>query len=168
MLLDDNAEVIDIFDEKEISEILPSLKGKDIIEIGAGIGRLTKYLAPQCKFLVAIDFMESFIQKNQNDNGHYGNISCQCADATQFKAPSFSSDFVFTNWLLMYLNDKECEIFAKNTLNWLRVGGFIFIRESCLFQSGSKQRSFNPTFYRNEEYYFNLFNTIKIKNILLN
>lgn len=69
-----------------------------------------------------------------------------------------SYDFIFTNWLLMYLNDEECKDFAKKSLKWLKVGGFIFIRESCFHQSGNKQRSFNPSFYRDTDYYFNLFN----------
>lgn len=69
-----------------------------------------------------------------------------------------SYDFVFTNWLLMYLNDTECKEFAQKSLKWLKLGGFIFIRESCFHQSGNKQRSFNPSFYRSTDYYFDLFN----------
>lgn len=60
----------------------------------------------------------------------------------------------------MYLNDSECLEFAEKSLNWLRKEGYIFIRESCMYQSGNKERTFNPTFYRNKDYYYKLFSGI--------
>lgn len=63
MLLDKNAEELGRLDRDEIFNIIPCLNGKDIIEIGAGIGRLTQYIAPICKSLKVVDFIEKFIQK---------------------------------------------------------------------------------------------------------
>lgn len=45
---------------------------------------------------------------------------------------AFSSlDLVFTNWLLMYMNDTEVIKFLLDVLNWLRPEGLIHLRESC-------------------------------------
>lgn len=63
MFLDDSAEILDRLDKEEVLKVLPCLNGKDIVEIGAGIGRLTQYIAPLCKSLKAVDFMEKFIRK---------------------------------------------------------------------------------------------------------
>lgn len=63
MLLDENCDNLSENDKNEIFNILPSLQNKDILEVGAGIGRLSKYIAPQCKSLKAVDFIERFIEK---------------------------------------------------------------------------------------------------------
>lgn len=44
---------------------------------------------------------------------------------------AFSCDFVFTNWLLMYLTHTEVMDFLTNVLHWLRPDGMLHIRESC-------------------------------------
>lgn len=49
----------------------------------------------------------------------------------------FSADFVFSNWLLMYLQDEEVKNLIKETLFWLREDGYLFCRESCYHQSGT-------------------------------
>ena len=49
-----------------------------------------------------------------------------------------SIDFIFSNWLLMYLSDEELMSFMKKMLSWLRPGGFLFFRESCNHRSGTK------------------------------
>lgn len=49
-----------------------------------------------------------------------------------------SIDFIFSNWLLMYLNDEELQSFVEKMLGWLRPGGFLFFRESCYHRSGNE------------------------------
>jgi len=38
-------------------------------------------------------------------------------------------------------------------VKWLKVGGFIFFRESCFHQSGDSKRKVNPTHYREPRFY---------------
>ena len=48
--------------------------------------------------------------QNEEINGHiYKNITFKCADVTspELKIEDNSIDLVFSNWLLMYLNDEE-------------------------------------------------------------
>jgi hypothetical protein len=37
--------------------------------------------------VVAVDFMKDFIEKNEEDNKHMGNIEFLCADVTQLTRP---------------------------------------------------------------------------------
>nr|DBA17099.1 TPA: hypothetical protein GDO54_002594 [Pyxicephalus adspersus] len=53
----------------------------------------------------------------------------------------------------MYLNDTELMALTKKMLGWLKPGGYIFYRESCFFQSGDCERTFNPTVYRTPAQY---------------
>lgn len=48
----------------------------------------------------------------------------------------FSLDFIFSNWLLMYLDEPEVIELFRKMLMWLRPGGKLFFRESCFHQSG--------------------------------
>ena len=41
---------------------------------------------------------------------------------------------VFSNWLMMYLADSEVQNLLRKELTWLKEGGYLFARESCLGQ----------------------------------
>lgn len=59
-----------------------------------------------------------FLQ-NESDNGHYKNVKFMCADVTSpdLKIKDGSIDLIFSNWLLMYLSDKEVKpvVFSTDT-----------------------------------------------------
>ena len=47
--------------------------------------------------------------QNESINGHYKNVKFMCADVAspELNFPAESVDLIFSNWLLMYLSDKE-------------------------------------------------------------
>lgn len=45
--------------------------------------RFTKRFAQLAKSVVAVDFMESFLEKNREENGHFGTVEFLHKDATQ-------------------------------------------------------------------------------------
>ncbi|XP_042297128.1 phosphoethanolamine N-methyltransferase 1-like [Sceloporus undulatus] len=148
MMLDSGAEALTQEDTPEILALLPCMEGKDILELGAGIGRFTGFLAERARHITAVDFMDTFLTRNRKQNGHHPNITFQQADITTLQMPSQSLDLVFSNWLFMYLSDAELSDVVQKLLLWLRPGGHLFFRESCFFQSGDTPRAFNPTLYR--------------------
>ncbi|KAL3574992.1 hypothetical protein D5086_023093, partial [Populus alba] len=109
MMLDSKASELDKEERPEILSLLPPYEGKTVLELGAGIGRFTGELAQKASQVVALDFIESAIKKNENINGHYKNVKFMCADATSpdLNFSEGSVDLIFSNWLLMYLSDKE-------------------------------------------------------------
>ncbi|KAG0573103.1 hypothetical protein KC19_VG149100 [Ceratodon purpureus] len=82
MMLDSEASKLDLEERPEILGLLPPFKGKDVVEVGAGIGRFTRKLAKTAGHVVAMDFMENFMKRNEDTHGHCGNIDCKCADVT--------------------------------------------------------------------------------------
>ena len=153
MMLDEGAAKIDQAERPEIMSMLPPLEGLDVIEMGAGIGRITAELVTRAKSVIACDFVETSIRANEAKHAHLGNCEFLCADATKMDRPDESLDVVFSNWLLMYFTDAEVdELFAK-ALRWLRPGGYLFFRESCFHQSGNAKRDENPTQYRSPGQY---------------
>uniref|UniRef100_A0A8D0C3F1 phosphoethanolamine N-methyltransferase n=1 Tax=Salvator merianae TaxID=96440 RepID=A0A8D0C3F1_SALMN len=148
MMLDSEAERLSHEDTPEILALLPGLEGQDVLELGAGIGRFTGFLAERAHHVTAVDFMENFVVQNRANNGHRANVKFLEADVTSLQLPQQSFDLIFSNWLFMYLSDTEVSNVVQRMLLWLRPGGHLFLRESCFYQSGNSPRSFNPTLYR--------------------
>ncbi|RLM98711.1 phosphomethylethanolamine N-methyltransferase-like [Panicum miliaceum] len=159
MMLDSRAADLDKEERPEILSLLPSYKGKSVLELGAGIGRFTGDLAKEAGHVLALDFIESVIKKNESINGHNKNITFMCADVTSpdLKIEDNSFDLIFSNWLLMYLSDEEVEKLVGKMVKWLKPGGHIFFRESCFHQSGDSKRKVNPTHYREPRFYTKVF-----------
>lgn len=144
----------------QVLRLLGSVEGLRVVELGAGIGRFTGELARTAKSVIALDFMQNLIDENEQINGHLGNITFCCGDATEVALEAGCADAVFSNWLLMYLSDGEVASLAANMLSWLEEGGTLFFRESCFRQSGDKARGSNPTHYRNPREYFAIFDAV--------
>lgn len=159
MMLDSKASELDKEERPEVLSLLPPYDGKAILELGAGIGRFTGELAKKAGQVLALDFIESVIKKNESINGHHKNVKFMCADVTspELNITEESVDLIFSNWLLMYLSDKEVENLVFRMMKWLKVGGFIFFRESCFHQSGDHKRKNNPTHYREPRFYTKVF-----------
>lgn len=166
MMLDSKAADLDKEERPEVLALLPPYEGKSILELGAGIGRFTGELAKKAGQVLALDFIESVIKKNENINGHFKNVKFMCADVTSpdLNISAESMDLIFSNWLLMYLSDKEVENLVERMVKWLKVGGFIFFRESCFHQSGDCKRKNNPTHYREPRYYTKVFKECHTNN----
>ncbi|GAB2213023.1 hypothetical protein Drorol1_Dr00021036 [Drosera rotundifolia] len=164
MMLDSKAKDLDKEERPEVLSLLPPYEGKSVLELGAGIGRFTGELAKNAGQVLAMDFIDSVIKKNESINGHHKNVKFMCADVTspELNISMESVDLIFSNWLLMYLSDKEVENLAKRMVKWLKVGGFIFFRESCFHQSGDSKRKINPTHYREPRFYTKVFKECQI------
>lgn len=156
MMLDSKASEIDQLERPEVMGTLGCIKGKRVLELGAGIGRFTGEIAKTAAFVHACDFMEVSIEENRRRHGHLPHTDFSVADVTQLQLPRGSFDVVFSNWLLMYLSDEEVAALVHNAMDWLSEGGILFFRESCFRQSGDKSRTNNPTHYRNPRQYFKL------------
>ncbi|KAG2242135.1 hypothetical protein Bca52824_096023 [Brassica carinata] len=161
MMLDSKASDLDKEERPEVLSLIPPYEGKKVLELGAGIGRFTGELAQKAGEVIALDFIESAIKKNESVNGHYKNVKFMCADVTSpdLKIEDGSVDLIFSNWLLI-LNDldgMQVELLAERMLGWVKPGGYIFFRESCFHQSGDSKRKSNPTHYREPRFYTKVF-----------
>ncbi|KAM1913264.1 hypothetical protein ACFX14_001221 [Malus domestica] len=155
MMLDSKASDLDKEERPEVLSLLPPYEGKSVVELRAGIGRFTGELAENASQLFTLDFIDSVIKKNESINGQHKNVKFIWADVTSpdLKISENSVDLVFSNWLLMYLSDKEVEYLVEKMMGWLKVGGYIFFRESYFHQSGDSKRKSNPTHYKEPRFY---------------
>ncbi|CAH0474093.1 unnamed protein product [Peronospora belbahrii] len=163
MMLDSNAKILHEQEMPEIMEHAPSIKGKDVLELAAGIGRFTSILGKTAKSVTAVEFIEDFHKANIATNGQMENIKFLCRDVVTLENERHSFDVIFSNWIFMYLGDEEVKAFAKKAIKWLRPGGKLFFRESCFRQSGDAKRNSNPTHYRHPAFYIGAFGSVVSK-----
>ncbi|KAF8361293.1 pmt-1 [Pristionchus pacificus] len=173
MMLNNNAEELEEADRHDILSSLPCIKGKDAVDIGAGIGRFTTVLAQTARHVLTTDFIDEFIKKNRENNSHLVNVDYAVGDACNLQLKDDSVDFVFTNWIMMYMSDTETVQFILKCLTWLRPNGHAHLRESCSEPStGRKAASVsmhdanasNPTSYRFSSLYINLLRSVRVKD----
>lgn len=158
MLLIDDCDTLNRVERADILAQLPPLEGMDILELGAGIGRYTSHFVQAARHVIAVDFVEKFIEENRRATAHFNNASYCCADVMELEFEDGSFDFVFINWLLMYLDDQQITLLRDRIHQWTRTGGKVFFRESCFVGcEGTAPLKDNPTRYRSDEEYMRLF-----------
>lgn len=157
MMLNKEAAGIDPKERQEILSLCPPVDARDVVELGAGIGRFTRDIADkQARSIKAYDFIQTSCDANAKTNADRPNISAHCQDVKTLELPDNSVDVVFSNWLFMYLNDEEVTTVFSRMVRWLRPGGHVFLRESCDAPSSTslvKDMGENPTIYRSKQDY---------------
>ena len=158
MLLQDDSDNLGQTEMADILAQLPPLAGMNILELAAGIGRYTSHFAHVANHVTAVDFVEKFLNQNRKATAQFNNISYYCANVMDLAFQPESFDFVFINWLLMYLDDQQMILLRDRIRQWTRVGGTVFFRESCFIgATGGPSSSDNPARYRPESQYTRLF-----------
>lgn len=159
MMVNSDSHELDFEETAEVISLLPPYEGKTVVELGAGIGRFTAELAQRAAQVLAVDFIEDVTRKNESINAHHKNVKFLCADVTSPKLdiPEDSVDFVFSNFLLMYMSDEEVKILAGRMIKWLKVGGYIFFRESCFQHSENSDKKHESFHYREPRFYSKVF-----------
>ena len=98
--------------------------------------RFTGHLAPLTSRLTTVDFMQPYVDRNRQLNGHHQHVEFLQADITSLELVHGQYDVIFSNWLLMYLTDDEVHTLTRKMLCWLKDDGYLFVRESCFHPSG--------------------------------
>jgi ubiquinone/menaquinone biosynthesis C-methylase UbiE len=167
MMLNKNADQLEESDRNDILQSLPDFTDMIVVDIGAGIGRFTTNFAKKAKHVISADFIESFIEQNKVRNASFDNITYQVNDALGLEVEPKSVDLMFSNWLLMYLNDNEVIEFLLKSIKALKPNAFLKLRESCTESSttksakGSMHAGANPTHYRHASVYIQLLNNLR-------
>ncbi|WJQ82444.1 class I SAM-dependent methyltransferase [Brevibacillus brevis] len=121
-----------------VEEITP-IKGQDVIDLGAGSGRLTSVLAPHAKSILALDASAAMLEVNAQQLTQAGlsNWKTSVADHRNIPADDNTADVIVAGWTVCYLTSSEV---PNNELNLekiilemkrvLRPGGMIVIMET--------------------------------------
>ncbi len=90
---------------------LMSLEGLDVVELGAGTGRLTRLLAPVAASILAFDRSPPMLStaREHLEAGKKGTWHLSVCDHRHIPAPDASADLVISGWSIAYLVDEGDE-----------------------------------------------------------
>jgi len=115
------------------------LDGIDVVELGAGTGRLTRLLAPHVKSIKAFDSSAHMLDVAEKSLREMGltNWETRVADHRQIPVPDSSADLVISGWSFCYLAvwggaewKSALQYGLREIERILRPGGMILIIES--------------------------------------
>ncbi|HVN14505.1 MAG TPA: class I SAM-dependent methyltransferase [Anaerolineales bacterium] len=113
--------------------------GLDILDLGAGTGRLTLLLAPRAKSISAFDASEEMLRvcRGRLEASGLSNWKIEVADHRHLPVSDHSADLVVSGWSVSYLAVWDPEHWRAELESWLdemrrvlRPNGFIVLFES--------------------------------------
>ena len=113
--------------------------GLDILDLGAGTGRLTLLLAPRAKTIRAFDVSAEMLRvcRDRLVSSGLSNWQVDVADHRQLPVPAGSADLVVSGWSVSYLavwnqenGEAELDAWLNEMRRVLRRGGTIILFES--------------------------------------
>jgi ubiquinone/menaquinone biosynthesis C-methylase UbiE len=123
---------------RAIDEIV-NVDGLDVIDIGAGTGRLTLLLAPRAKSIHAFDASAEMLRvcRERLVASRLSNWLVDVADHRRLPIPNHSADLVVSGWSVAYLAVWYPETYREELATWmnemkrvLQPGGHIILFES--------------------------------------
>ena len=123
---------------KALEEIV-NPDGLDILDIGAGTGRLAVMLAPRAKSMRAFDASDEMLRvcRQKLEESGLSNWKVEVADHRQLPVEDASADLVVSGWSVAYLHVWNPETWRDELEKWLgemkrilRRGSFIVLFES--------------------------------------
>ncbi len=121
-----------------IEAIVP-LEGQDVVETGAGTGRLTMLMAPLVRSLRAFDLSEQMLKVAQKrvEVAGFRHVRLAAADHRRLPVAEASADLVIAGWSVCYValdSGPDWRAVLKQTLRdfqrYLRPGGKIILIET--------------------------------------
>jgi ubiquinone/menaquinone biosynthesis C-methylase UbiE len=99
-----------------IIEGIRPIRGLDIVDIGAGTGRLTTALAPEANSIIALDASEAMLEINTDRLREAGliNWTTKVADHRKLPLADRSADLIVAGWSICYLGSTNVEGWERN------------------------------------------------------
>ena len=116
-----------------------TLDGLEVVELGAGTGRLTRLLAPYVKSIRAFDASAHMLETAAASLREMGvsNWSTEVSDHRQIPVPNSSADLVISGWSFCYLSvwggadwESALQDGLREIERILRPGGMIIINRN--------------------------------------
>ena len=121
-----------------LDEII-NVDGLDVLDLGAGTGRLAVMLAPRARSMRAFDVSEEMLRvcRTRFESSGLSNWQVEVADHRSIPVPDHSADLAVSGWSVAYLYVWNPETWRSELEKWLgemkrilRPGSFIVLFES--------------------------------------
>jgi SAM-dependent methyltransferase len=126
---------------KEIFDSIKEFRGKKILEIAPGFGRITQFLSILASELIVIDLNPLCIEKTKEKLGHHVLAYFTNDGKTLTGVRDNSQDLVFSFDSFVHMHANVTEEYIKEIFRVLKTGGQAFIHHSWLY--GGSENSFD-------------------------
>jgi len=126
---------------KEIFDTIKEFRGKKILEIAPGFGRITQFLSVLAGELIVIDLNPLCIQKTKEKLGHHVLAYLVNDGKSLTGVRDNSQDLVFSYDSFVHMHANVSEEYVKEIYRVLKPGGHAFIHHSWIYQGSDN--SFN-------------------------
>ncbi|MFF2479974.1 class I SAM-dependent methyltransferase [Paenibacillus sp. NPDC058071] len=99
-----------------IIEEIKAFNGLDIVDVGAGTGRLTTVLAPHAKSIIALDASDAMLQVTaaKLEKAGLANWTTKVADHRKLPLEDQSADLIVAGWTICYLASTNVQNWRQN------------------------------------------------------
>ncbi len=115
-----------LLEQRFLEQLLPPIKGLDVVDVGCGTGRwLSRLAKKQPRSLAGVDFSaEMLLQAKRKLQGA---AKLVVADCNNIPFPRFSVELILASFVTSYLEDLDA--FAQQARRLLRADGSIFLTD---------------------------------------
>ena len=128
---------------KHLFDTLKDFRGKKILEIAPGYGRITQFLSILASELLVIDLNEECIKKTKEKMSHHILAYFVNDGKSLTSIRDNSQDLVFSYDSFVHMHANVIEEYIKESHRVLKSGGHGYIHHSCLSQGS--ENSFQNT-----------------------
>ena len=119
---------------KHLFDTLKDFRGKKILEIAPGYGRITQFLSILASELLVIDLNEECIKKTKEKMGHHVLAYFVNDGKSLTSIRDNSQDLVFSYDSFVHMHANVIEEYVKESHRVLKPGGHGYIHHSWLYQ----------------------------------
>ncbi|MBI3978191.1 MAG: class I SAM-dependent methyltransferase [Chloroflexi bacterium] len=130
---DGSANVESVFDEAGrldadwIRRFLPPQA--TVLDVGCGIGRIEKYLAPYCHRMCSVDVSDEMIARARQRLAGQPNVELYRTSATDLSVfPAATFDFVFSYFVLQHMDHEDAFLALREIARVLKPGGHALLQ----------------------------------------
>ena len=149
----------DMGDKEYIDKFLKEVKKGKILDVGCGVGNLTKYIKDNGFEVLGIDLSNSMIKIAKE---RFTDIKFQIMDMTKIDLPKSSFEALFVAYSLFHLPPDKIENTMKGFVELLKNRGKIML----ILQEGQGDAIVDEPFKPTEKMYINYFSKELIINLL--
>ncbi len=116
---------------KKVFDWLPEIKGKRIVDLGAGVGQWTfRFSDRDAELVTAVEFTESLsnIGIKEAERRNCKNVEFVVSPAEKYSAEE-KYDIIFISGLFVYLNDDQADILINNIPSLCHQNTIILLRD---------------------------------------
>ena len=125
---EDVVQITGRFTTRQVATALELNSDDRVLELGCGVGRIGRELAPHCARWTGVDISEKMIAHARDRLGHLGNTEFHQLDRTNLEAvPDKSLTKAYSVAVLCHMDKEDLYLYLQELHRTVRPGGLIYV-----------------------------------------